>query len=270
MAPVAALVAAVAFGAWATETEISGHSDAVRRLAAAQPPVIADAVALAGLPDPVRRYLSFAVPRPPEGATTVRLTAAGAFRRPGTTSFQATTAEQTVALGTPALMFAATTPIVPGVWARAYDFFADGRMVMRAKILSLLAVVDERENPTLNQISLRRWLIESPLYPLALLPGGPVTWQPIDSSRARATVAGFGTTASLVARFRPDGSLESLTADEPGDLETPYHGSGEYAERTDYRPVQGLMIPHGFTLARKAGERVEPFWRGTITAIRFE
>lgn len=269
-APVVALLAAVGAGTWLTEREIAGHADAVRQLAVARRPVERDVPALAGLPEPVRRYLSFALPQPVRGQTRVEIAAEGQFRRPGTTGFQATTAEQTVALGTPALLFAATTPIVPGVWARAYDFFADGRMVMRAKILSLLTVVAERENAMLNRISLRRWLIESPLYPAALLPGGPVTWQAVDAAHARATVSGFGVTASLLARFRSDGSLEAFLAEEDGDLATPYHGSGEYAERGDYRLVQGQMIPHGFMLARKAGGRVEPFWSGRITAIRFE
>lgn len=265
----AGLVVAVAAGEWSTEREIADHVATVRRLAAAHPAPRPDAAALAALPAPVRRYLAFAVPEP-VSARHVTLTAEGRFRRPRMTDFQPTTAEQTIALGTPALMFAATTPIVAGLWARAYDFFAEGRMAMRAKILSLVAVVDERETEALNQTSLRRWLIESPLYPAALLPGGPVGWEAIDDMSARATVTGFGLSASLVARFRPDGTLEAFSAEADGDPTTPYHGSGEYAERTDYRPVQGMMIPHGFTLARRIGGRIEPFWSGGLTTIRFE
>lgn len=260
---------AVTVGVWSTEREIADHAATVRRLAAAHPVSRPDTAALEALPAPVKRYLALAVPEPVT-ARVVTLAAAGQFRRPLTHGFQSTTAEQTIALGTPALMFAATTPIVPGVWARAYDFFAEGRMAMRAKILSLFAVVDERETEALNRTSLRRWLIESPLYPAALLPGGPVTWEAIDDERARATVTGFGLAATLVARFRSDGMLAAFTAEADGDPTTPYHGSGEVTERDDYRRVQGMMIPHRFTLARKIGGRVEPFWTGAITTIRFE
>lgn len=260
---------AVAIGVWSTEREIAGHVQAVRDQASARPVPRPDAMALAALPAPVRRYLARAVAEPVT-ARVVTLAAAGQFRRPLMQAFQPTTAEQTIALGTPALMFAATTPIVPGVWARAYDFFAEGRMAMRAKILSLVAVVDERETEALNRTSLRRWLIESPLYPAALLPGGPVTWEAIDDTNARATVTGFGLSAALVARFRPDGMLAAFAAEADGDATTPYHGSGEYAERDDYRPVQGMMIPHRFSLSRKIDGRIEPFWEGTITTIRFE
>ncbi|WP_367928535.1 DUF6544 family protein [Aquamicrobium sp.] len=55
------------------------------------------------------------------------------------------------------------TPIVPGIWAHAYDFFAEGEMEMRAKIVSTLTVVDESATDALDRISLRRWLLESPL-----------------------------------------------------------------------------------------------------------
>ena len=73
-----------------------------------------------------------------------------------------------IAVGTPALVFSATTPIVPGVWARAYDAYVDGRMDMKAKVLSAVAVVNESSSPELDRISLRRWLLESALYPAAL------------------------------------------------------------------------------------------------------
>jgi hypothetical protein len=184
--------------------------------------------------------------------------------------FAATTAAQTIAVRTPALMFAATTPIAPGLWARAYDFFADGKMEMRAKILSTLTVVNESATPALNRTSLRRWLLESPLYPMALAPGGPVRWEAIDDMRARAIVSGFGLEAAMVATFRPDGSLASFEAEEDGDLMTPYHGSGERATRDDYRLVAGMMIPHAFEISRAAGGKAYPFWKGRIVSIAFE
>ena len=40
---------------------------------------------------------------------------------------------------------------------------ADGRMEMKARILGLVTVVDETGSPELDRISLRRWLLESPL-----------------------------------------------------------------------------------------------------------
>lgn len=273
-APLALAVAAVAgwvgVSAILTEREIAAHAAAIRDIAGGHPSAAADAAALATLPPPVRRYLAFAVPDPQARFHTVTLTAEGDFRRPLTEGFAPTTAAQTIAVGTPALMFDATTPIGPLLWARAYDFFADGRMEMRARIASALTVVNESATEALNRTSLRRWLLESPLYPMALLPGGPVRWEAIDDSRARAIVSGFGLEAAMVATFRPDGSLASFDAEQDGDLTTPYHGSGEHAARSDYRPVAGMMIPHAFEIARAAGGAIHPFWTGRITTIRFD
>lgn len=268
-APFLAFGAAVGVASLLTEREIAAHEASVRRIARGHPAPPPDPVAVAALPAPAARYLRFALPEPPRGLHTVELAMEGEFRRPRTEGFAPTAATQVIAVATPALMFAATTPVAPGVWARAYDFFAEGRMEMRAKVLSTLAVVDERETEALNRASLRRWLLESPLYPVALLPGGPVRWEAVDERRARAVVSGFGLEASLVATFRADGSLERFDAEADGDLETPYHGSGEHVARTDYRPVRGMMIPHGFEIARAAGGKLYPFWRGRVTRIAF-
>lgn len=253
-----------------TERDIAAHEQTVMDIARRQAITPVSPEAMAALPVPVRRYLDFAVPDLRAEARMVRLTAEGSFRRPQTESFAPTTAAQTIAIRTPALMFAATTPILPGLWARAYDFFAEGHMEMRAKLASTITVVNERETEALNRTSLRRWLLESPLYPAALLPGGPVRWEAMNETQARAIVSGFGLQASMIATFRPDGALARLDAEEDGDLTTPYHGSGEHAARDDYRRVGGMMIPHAFTIARAAQGKIFPFWSGRVTSIAFE
>ncbi len=192
----------------------------------------------------------------------------GDFRRPLRESFAPTTATQVIAVNEPALIFAATTPIANILWARAYDAYVDGNMDMRAKIVSAITVVNEN-SASLNQTSLQRWLLESPLYPMALLPGGHVTWEAIDLNKAKAIVKFRGIQAELIATFREDGSLQQFQAAHDGDLTTPYHGAGEYVLREDYQQVQGIMIPHKFTIARYANHTLYPFWRGHIKSIRF-
>lgn len=264
------LVLAASLGVFVlnTEQEIDQHRATIRHLALSQP---ARAVVSADLPAPVQRYLAFALPNPQSPRyRLVTLAAEGQFRRPRTEGFAPTGADQTIATTTPALMFAATAPLAKILWARAYDFFAEGRMEMRAKLLSAVPVVSEHATEALNRTSLQRWLLESPLYPMALLPGGPVRWEAINDSSARAIVSGFGLEAALIAHFRPDGSLAKFVAERDGDLTTPYHGAGEVGERDDYRLVQGMMIPHRFTMARAAGGQTYPFWTGQITRITFE
>ncbi len=267
-------VAVVAGGAlsWRTESDIDAQRRAVERVAAARlrPVRVPEGAELAGLPLPVQRWVHQAFPAPPAAAGVVSVQMRGQFRRPGSDAFHATTARLTVAIATPAMLFDATTPVVPGVWARAYDAYVDGRMTMRAKLLSAFTVVDEASSPALDRMSLRRWLIEASLYPIALLPGGHVRWEPVDAWHARAVVQLGDLQAPLVATFADDGRLIRFDAETPGDPALPYHGSGERVERSDERLVQGVMIPHRFVFSRVTRAGVQPFWDGEVTQIRFD
>lgn len=270
LALVAGLVGWVVLASNGTERDIAAFRDRVAALGAAAPAPAHDAAAVSELPEPVQRYFAFAFRGPVPRHSIVRLEAEGDFRRPLTETFAPTTAEQVIAIGEPALMFSATTPVMPGIWARAYDFFAEGEMEMEAKIVSAITVVDEKETPELNRISLRRWLLESALYPQALLPGGPVRWEPVDDDSARAVVEAEGLRAALIAHFDAEGRMTHMTAEEDGDLTTPYHGSGEHVTRRDYKAFGNQMIPTRFVISRAAGGEIHPFWDGRITGITFQ
>lgn len=261
----------VAYSSYITEADIETHVHRVEDIGRKAPSIVYNPDTLHQLPPPVARYFKFTFVDSAKPVSFVNMEMAGQFRRPLSDVFEPTTASQTAAAGIPAMIFSATTPVLPGgIWARVYDAFMDGKMEMKAKLLSTLTIVDERESPLLNTISLRRWLLESPLYPSALLPGGPVRWQAIDEKSARAIVSNNGIQASLIATFRPDGSLERFDAEEDGDLNTPYHGSGEHVSRSDYQLISGLMIPMSFTIARAAAGKIYPFWKGKITSIDIE
>lgn len=256
LACIGTLAMVVAYHTRLTERAISNYEERVAALGAKQASPELDTASVQKLPEPVQRYIRFTFPSGPPAYGVVRLSASGQFRRPLTQDFNPTTANQVIASGVPALMFSATTPIIPGVWARAYDFFANGEMEMKAKILSTVTVVDEKQTPTLNEISLRRWLLESALYPAALLPGGPVTWEPLDEDSARAVVTWGSMRASMVAYFAPDGRMTHMQAESDGDLATPYHGSGEHVARANYQNVGHQMIPMDFTISRMAGGKL--------------
>ena len=267
---------AMAVAAYRTEADISGFHHRVEQIGHAHPLRLQGKSALGTLPEPVRRYFGFVFgPEAVESGeypalSLAKMEMAGQFRRPLTDQFAGTTASQTLAMGKPALMFDADTPVGPGLWARAYDFYAGGEMEMMAKVVSVFPVVDEKESPALNLLSLRRWLLESPLFPAALLPGGPVRWEAMDQNRARAVVTSDGLQASMIAEFDMDGRLISFRAETDGDLSTPYHGSGEHVSRSDYRPVSGMMIPHEFVISRAAAGEIHPFWKGRIMTIAFD
>lgn len=267
---VAAGAGYIAIQSGITERDIEEFETRVAAVGAASPAPAFDGKRMATLPDPVRRYFDFVFPAQTPVYGVVRMASFGEFRRPQTEDFNHTTAHQVIATGVPALMFSATTPVMPGIWARAYDFFANGEMEMKAKVLSAVTVVDEQHTPELNRISLRRWLLESALFPAALLPGGPVTWEAIDDNSARAIVSWGDLRASMVAHFDPGGQMTHMSAEADGDLSTPYHGSGEHVTRSNYQRVGIQMIPMNFTVSRRAGGQLFPFFKGTVDAIAYE
>lgn len=266
---ISAIVGLGSYGALVAKTEYdidSHHRGVVASALTAPAPA---AIEQAELPAPVQRYFDFTFRQAPAELAHVELSMEGQFRRPLTENFIPASVSQTIAAGTPALMFDGTAQMIPGVWARFYDAYVGGEMDMRAKLLSAFTVGEWQSSPELNRISLRRWLLESPLYPVALLPGGPVRWEAIDEHRARAVASFGGMSASMVASFAEDGRLLDFRAESDGDLSTPYHGSGEYVARSDYRLVDGMMIPMAFSIARAAGGEIYPFWKGRVTDIRF-
>lgn len=218
------------------------------------------------LPSPVERYFKYVFPNGVPDVAIVKVMMAGDFRRPLHDEFNPTTAKQSLSPALPALMFEAETPIFPGIWAIAYDAYLGGQMEMKAKIFGAFSVMDQPGTPELNKISLRRWLLEAPLYPQALIPSQYVRWEAVDDKHARVYANYQGLETSLLAEIDTQGKLLSLRAESDGDLTTPYHGSGEFAARSDYRMVDGMMIPHKYVIARHAQGVDYPFWKGEITS----
>ncbi len=261
----------VTYSAFDTRRDIDSFEEAVITQASEASKVQFEHQSLVSLPAPVQHYFNFVFPNGvPEKARWVSFEQTGQFRRPLTEQFAPTTARQVIATHNPDLVFSADTPIIGPIWAIAYDSFIDGKMEMEARLMSTISVMHERSTPKLDQISLRRWLLESPSNPFALLPGGVVEWQAIDATHARATARAHGLEASLVATFDTSGALASFHAEEDGDLTTPYHGSGEHVVRSGYKLLEGVRIPMTFEISRMAGGKLFPFWSGRLTNHSFE
>lgn len=264
----------LAWSGHATQKQIAGYERMLMRSAADNDGFTLRGVDGTDLPEPVQRYLAFAFPNGlPADASDIpawiEFDQAGDFRRPQTERFAPTAARQVIATAVPDLVFSADTPIWGPIRAVAYDAYLDGEMEMEARVLSAISVMAETRSPELDRISLRRWLLEAPTNPYALLPGGLVEWEEIDDTSARAVVEAHGHRVGMVATFDDHGALTSLQAEEDGDLTTPYHGSGEHVTRSDYRLLGEVRVPMTYEVSRMAGGEILPFWSGQITDVRF-
>ena len=266
LVPIVGLLLYIGWGMWQTSSQLASFKEHV--LERSTTPVVS-AAEMEALPEPVKRYFAFTLP---DGTNNLPgyavIKAQGDFRRPLTENFQKTTAEQILSTTRPDFVFHANTPILGPIWATAYDSFVNGQMEMQAKLMSAATLLHFTNDTQLDELSLRRWLLEASSWPPALLPSERVTWEAIDDNTARAVVSEYGLSASMIAKFDASGALTEMFAEEDGDLTTPYHGPGENVLRGDYQMKGRVRIPMSLVISRAADGNAYPFWKATITDIK--
>lgn len=230
-----------------------------------------DPAMLDGLPAPVARYLA-AVIRPGQP-----LILRADFAHEGrfdmgraTPAWKSFTSGQTVTAARPAFLWDGRIALFPGLPVRVIDAFVAREGILIARLLGLVPLAGLRGGGALAEGELLRWLAEAPWYPTALLPGQGVTWTAIDDHSAMASVTDGTVTADLLYRFGADGLPASVHADARarslGDrlIPTPWEGRfWAYASR------DGLLIPTEGEVAWLLPEGRAPYWRGTLTAVRY-
>ncbi|SFR55250.1 hypothetical protein SAMN04490243_2870 [Robiginitalea myxolifaciens] len=91
------------------------------------------------------------------------------------------------------------------------DQFADGKGEMKIKLLSLIPVVDVKNDEKVNQATLQRYLAEIVWFPSASL-NRHIKWETIDAYSARATMEYKGTKGSGIFHFNEYGNFEKFVA----------------------------------------------------------
>jgi len=139
-------------------------------------------------------------------------------------------------------LWATRVEAMPTVYMTGRDKLIDGQGQMLIRLLSLYPVVDEGPDEKMNSGSALRYLGELCWFPSAAL-GSNVTWSPVDSLRARATLLTPGGSVSGIFAFSAEGDLVSFEADR-------YYGNGPDArltpwrvETTDWKAFEGIRIP---------------------------
>jgi hypothetical protein len=195
---------------------------------------------LADLPEPVRRYLRYTgvVGRPVPGM--VRLRQQGAMRVGPGQRWLPLDAEEHYSVRPPGFVWAGAVRVGGFAVGRARDMYAEGTGRMLVKVASLWPVVDA-SGEQMDQAAMMRYLSEMIWFPAAFLAGN-ISFQAVDDSSARVTLAGYGRTATGTLVFGKDGRLTDFvakryrTADasSPETWSTPITGYGEF---------EGLRLP---------------------------
>lgn len=135
----------------------------------------------------------------------------------------------------------------------------------------LFTLIDLRGGGEVAQGELMRFFAEAAWYPTALLPSQGVRWQAVDEHSAYATLADGPLTLTLLFRFNNAGLIESVLAGARGRtvgktiVMTPWEGRWSNYEERD-----GMRVPLTGEVAWLTAEGRKPYWRGTITSLRYE
>jgi hypothetical protein len=221
------------------------------------------------LPPPVARYLRLALPEGMNAPRLVTLVQHGELRTDvHRTAWLPFSAIHTVAPERTAFAWDAKVKVAPFVSVRVLDSLVDGRGAGKVLLLSALDIGHDDGSPEISSGSLHRFLAEAVWYPWALRPSAFLTWQPIDESRAMATLATQDAAVSLEFRFSQDGEVTGIhTPARWGRFRGRYAKAAWEGHFGRYTRRDGVLVPLYGEVGWYVEERLELAWKGSITSV---
>lgn len=221
------------------------------------------------LPDPVRRYLRYAVPEQAPAIHAARLKHDGFFRtKPGQRWFRIH-GEEYFTLSPPGFVWHGAIRLAPLLRVEARDCLISGRGNMLVKFNSIFTLADAG-GPQIAQGAHARWLAEAVWFPLAFV-GDGIQWEPIDNGSARVTLVQDGLPVSAVVEFDSEGKAVRVRGERYRAVEggtavlTPWYG-----RCTDYRDFSGLRVPSSVEVAWGLSQGQFSYARFRVTELAYD
>jgi hypothetical protein len=220
------------------------------------------------LPEPVRRYLAFAIRENTPAIRTARLEHEGYFRTSPEQDWLMIEGKQYFTTATPGFVWNARVRPMPLFWISARDRLIEGRGNMLVILLSTFAIADA-SGPEIDQGSRLRWLAEAAWFPYAFV-ADEITWEPVDAHSARARLRCDGLPVSAVFEFDEEGRMTLLHAERYRDTAngkavlTPW--TGHYME---YRDFNGFKVPTSVEVAWDLESRLFTYARFHVTSLNY-
>ena len=198
---------------------------------------------LAELPPVIRKWLDSAKVTETTQAYCARIRQRGKMRLKPDERWMEFEAVQYFDLQKPGFVWSVNVEMTPPLYMDGRDKFEQGQGEMLIRILSLITVVNERNNDKITTSTMLRYLGEISWFPSAAL-NPYIRWETIDSLSAKATMSYQHTEAEAIFRFNEAGDFVALEAER-------YYGGGEDAtlERwivsaDDYKIINGIKVPY--------------------------
>lgn len=235
----------IAFAGWQFNRQFNKVSAQVLSAVQAGDKKTITAAMLTPLPAPVQHWLEKANIVGKEKIQTVFIRQKGTMRtRPGgkPVSFNAM---QYSTVDPPAFVWKARMRMNPLLYIDGLDRYVNGNGGMLVKLLSIYSVADAK-GPATNQAALLRYLGELSWYPTAAL-SEAISWEPVDSLAAKATIHDGAQTVSGIFHFTSGGDIAGFEAMR-------YYDRGKKGStlekwtpeniRGAIREIQGMRIPY--------------------------
>ena len=231
-----------------------------------------DARELEGLPAPVQRYFRAVLKDGQPIITAVTIDMAGRFNMsPTGEQWKPFTSRQRVITQRPGFLWDASIAMLPGLNVRVVDSYITGQGLLRAAVQGLSTMAEQLGDGDIARGEFMRWFAEVLWYPTALLPSQGVRWEAVDDGSANATLADGPLGLTLLFRFNDAGLIGSFRAEARGGMVgdklvmAPWEGRW-----SDYRKVDGVLVPFIGEVAWMRPEGRKPYFVGTVTTLAFE
>lgn len=198
-----------------------------------------------GLPEPVARYLSRALP--PAGGP-LRMTRArmeGQIRQGPERPWQDWSGRQVWCLDPPAFVWSARMAAKPLLPVYVRDGLIKGQGGLLVRLWGWLTLARATSSPELDLGSLQRWLAEAPMFPPALLPGADLRWEALGQDSAKAVLTSGEHTVEAVFSFDSKGmplscQIEGRPRQQPDGSFIPTPWLARYAQ---WERQGGKLVP---------------------------
>jgi hypothetical protein len=227
---------------------------------------------LEGLPAPVQRYFRAVLTEGQPIVSAVSIVMSGRFNMaPAGQRWRPFSACQRVVTRRPGFFWDARIALAPGVAVQVVDSCIAGEGLLRAAVLGLFTVAQQRGRGDIAQGELMRWFAETPWYPTALLPSQGVRWRALDDHAAEATVVDGPLRVTLRFSFDADGLLSAFRAEARGSLVQGRIEMAPWEGRwSDYRVQDGMRLPFTGEVAWMRPEGRRPYFVGTVETLGVE
>lgn len=265
------LIAALAGLALITTRQMDLRADRAEhaRLVALRPPAPArfSTDMVRDLPDPARRFFTFAIAEGTPLWTVARFQMRGSLAlgtkdAPGAREMTAT---QVLAAPEGFLWQMSTTESVPGISG------SDSNRWTRFWLAGLIPVARTGGTQDHKRSAFGRYISEALIWtPAALLPSPSVSWQAVDDSTARVTVTKGPLTQSVDLTVGPDGAPQRVLLQRWSDAnpERVFRLQPFGAELSDYRSFAGIRLPTHVEAGNFAGTPAYfPFFIADLTSV---